>query len=136
MNLSAEAVDRIMKDSLFKEGEITGGQPPADAVVVEGLVSKFGFHPARLASHKAEIDAMLADLSSDFHLSVGGGASFLNGCMDKDGNQWGEQRDVQSLVCLGIGVGSASWLLKEMASVMPGGVPYFEVHPETKAEAA
>ena len=136
MRLSAERVDHIMKDSLFKSEEVPNGTPPADAVIVEGLVSKFGFHPARVASHKAEIDAMLADLPDEFHQSKGGGMSFLNGCMDRAGNQWGEQRDVQSLVCLGIGVGSAAWLLKDMADVMPGGVPYFEVHPEVAQAAA
>lgn len=134
--LTAEAVEKIMKDVLFKSDEIVDGKPPADAVIVSGLLSKFGFHRARLEGHAPSIKAMLGELPEQFDLKTGGGWSFLNGCMDRHGSQWGEQRDVDHLVCLGIGIGAASWLMREMAAVMPGGVPYFEVHPESAATAA
>lgn len=78
---------------------------------------------------KTQIDALLRALPDNFLLEKGGGWSFLNGCVDRDGILWGEQSNVEALVCLGIGVGSASWVMKEFASSLPGGVPYFEIHP-------
>lgn len=128
--LSADAVTAVMKRVLFTDAELAaaGGGVPDGAVIVDGLVRKFGFHPARVAAEKPAIDSLLAELPDNFKLNGGGGWSFLNGCMDRDGQQWGEQRDVEALVCLGIGAGSASWVMKDMANVLPGGVPYFETH--------
>lgn len=131
--LTVEAVDEIMKLVLFKADEVVDGILPPDAIVVDGLVAKFAFHPVRLKEAAPKISALLGDLPNPFHLSLGGGWSFLNGCVDKAGEQWGEQRDVEHLVCLGIGIGAASWMMREMADALPGGVPYFEVHPEIVA---
>ncbi len=129
--LSAEAGTNIVRKVLFTEGELnaTGGKPPENTVIVDGLIRKYGFHRERLNQQKPEIDALLLQLPDTFNRDVGGGWSFLNGCVDADGNQWGEQRDVETLVSLGIGVGSAAWVMKDMMAALPGGVPYFEVHP-------
>lgn len=129
--LSAEAVDIVMKSVLYKDDEITPGEIPDEAIIVRGLVRSFGFHPGRVTGAKASIDAMLAELPDSFWLTRGGGMTFLNGCMDRHDLQWGEQRNVEALVCLGIAAGSASWIMRDMASALPGGVPYFEIHPET-----
>ncbi len=134
--LNAKAVDDVMKSVLFKPEEVPDGKPPADAVIVEGLMAKFAFHPGRLNEAKPKIVAMLSELPEQFGKSKGGGWSFLNGCMDRNDNQWGEQRDVDHLVVLGIGIGAASWMLRDMMSALPGGVPYFEVHPEAVQVAA
>jgi hypothetical protein len=130
MKLSSEAVQSITMVCLYKPDEIGKEIPPEGAVLVDGIVHNYAFHPDRIKDQKKNIDDLLWQLHPNFQRDKGGGWSFLNGALDKDGRQWGEQRDVEALVCLGIGVGSASWLMKEMASAMPGGVPFFEVHPE------
>jgi hypothetical protein len=65
-------IHAIMKDCLFKQDEIVDGKPPADAVIIEGVVCKFGLHPARLASHAEDIDAVLAGLPNEFYRDGGG----------------------------------------------------------------
>lgn len=50
--LTAEAVQKILRDCLFKKEEIVDGKPPADVVIVDGIVRKFGLHKQRLESHR------------------------------------------------------------------------------------
>ena len=73
-------------------------------------------------------------LPSQFRLFTEGGAggwSFLNAHEDKDGVQWGEHKVIEVLVCLGIAVGHARFLLpRKMWSMAPGGMPYFCVSRE------
>jgi hypothetical protein len=131
--LSADAVRDIFKTVLFKPEEVSGGTVPESAVQVQGLVNSYEFHPERIAAAKPAIDEMLSELPDQFHHKRGGGWSFLNACQDKHGAQWGEHRDMEGLVCLGIAAGSASWIMRDMADILPGGVPYFEIHPEDSA---
>jgi len=123
MNISSK-VDTIFLDSLFTDEEIDGSNtPPEGAVLVEGIVSKFGFHPERLATHKDQISDLIKLMPEEF--SKGGGWSFLNLCMDKDGNQWGEHRNMEQLVALAIATEQGKYVMpREMWSVLPGGMPY------------
>ncbi|MEK7201473.1 MAG: hypothetical protein AAB737_02475, partial [Patescibacteria group bacterium] len=73
--LSAERVRTIFMDCLFKDGEDTSKYVPAP-----GITRNVGFHPGRIEENKAEIAAMLDELSDDFKESSGGGMSFLNAC--------------------------------------------------------
>jgi len=122
----ASKVDNIFRDSLFTGEEIgTDNTPPEGAVLVEGIVSNFGFHPERLVTHKDEIADLIALMPENFHQNSGGGWSFLNLCMDKDGNQWGEHRNMEQLVTLAIATNQGKYVMpREMWSVLPGGMPY------------
>jgi hypothetical protein len=129
MKIDAKEVETVLLDCLFKPEELVGGKPPSDAVLVEGITSKFGFHPGRLESHKGRIKAWLAALPPQFRKNSGGGWSFLNACMDADDNQWGEHRDVENLFSLGIGCGLAECQIpREMWRLFPGGMPYYAVN--------
>lgn len=125
--LTADAVEETMKHVLFKPSEVPDGQAPGGAIKVQGLQVTFAFHPGRLAERRESIIEMLAQLPDKFHHNTGGGWSFLNGCQTKDGLQWGEQMHVDQLVCLGIAIGKAEWQMRDMANILPGGVPYFVV---------
>lgn len=128
MRLEAQNVDKVMRDCLFKPEEIIGGKPPADAVIVEGVRGKFGLHKARLESHRGDVESMLEELPEQFMIEKGGGWSFLNACMTRDGNQWGEHRDMNALFVLGQGLGVVKCQLpREMWDILPGGVPYYSV---------
>jgi len=128
--LTADRVEEIMKDCLFRDDEIKDGQPidPDMMVQVEGIVNNFGLHKERVESHKDEIHAMLKELPDQFHEKKGGGWSFLNACSNRYGEQWtGFHRTMEHLFVLGIAVGKAAWQMKEMSLMMPGGMPYVVV---------
>lgn len=138
MTLTSAAVDALMNQCLFTEEEISSlsegeGVLPEGAVIVEGLVRKFGFHPGRLSENKEAIRLLLAELPTAFrHSSASGeqgGWSFLNACMDRNDRQWAdEHRDMEALLVLGLASGQAKILFpREMWGLLPGGMPYFSV---------
>ena len=123
MKLTVENVHKVVLDCLFKDDE-----PKESFKVGEGVMHKLGFHPDRLAAHEADIISMLDELPDEFKESFGGGWSFLNACMTKDGVQWGEHHDIDELIILGNAIGMVKFTLpKEMWSVLPGGMPYFSI---------
>lgn len=129
MKLTSDAVTAILREVLYTDEEVPEKKVPEGAVEVEGVLNKYAFHPERLAAAKPRIDELLRELPDQFHQSKGGGWSFLNACVDKNEELWGQHVDIEQLICLGIGVGSAGWILKHMMAGLPGGLPYLEVHP-------
>ena len=108
----------IIRDCLFTNDEDT-----STAILVEGVVRKFGFHPERLRQYKSEIADMLRQLPNEFHND---GWSFLNACVDQKGNQWGEHKDIEELFVLGEALGLVKCLMpRELWGVLPGGMPYY-----------
>ena len=67
MKLTAEKVNEIFMDCLFKDGEDTSGH-----IAAEGVVTKVGFHPMRLEAHKEDIRQLLQDLPVNFRSDQGG----------------------------------------------------------------
>jgi hypothetical protein len=130
--LNSKRVDQILTECLFREGEDT-----SNALVGKGVITDFGFHPERIEQHRSEVAEMLAELPDQFHEDKGGGWSFLNACMDREGNQWGEHISIEGLLALGSALGMAKTLMpKEMWGIFPGGMPYFSVNPPVKHEVA
>lgn len=125
----SEQVSEILIDSLYNNDEVVDDKIPKGAVIVRGLIYTFGFYPERLDSHKEQIRQILDQMPRDFHYTGGGGGwSFLNLCLDKDGNQWADHPTMEKLVVLGIGVGMVSYCLpRDMWNVLPGGVPYIVI---------
>lgn len=122
--INATRVHEIFIACLFKDGEDT-----THHIKAEGVVHNIGFHPERLEVHREEVKTLLSDLPEPFMASKGGGWSFLNAPMDRNGNQWGEQTNAEELLLLGVGLGIVICQLpREMWSVLPGGVPYFVVN--------
>lgn len=120
-----ETVHNCFFECMFKDNEIVDRKPPADAVIVDGIIHKFGFHPGRLAENKEKIREVLNQMPVEFFKEGGGGWSFLNLCMTRDNIQWGEHRDMEQLVVLAIAMGMAKYLMpKEVWQALPGGMPY------------
>ena len=124
MKLTSENVQNTFTSCLFKEGEDTQNH-----IVGSGVMIKVGFHTGRLKESEVFILEMLNDLPDDFKQTGGGGMSFLNMCVDKNGNEWtGFHKTVDELCTLGIATGKLSYLLpREMWSVLPGGMPYIVI---------
>jgi site-specific recombinase len=117
----ADELNNIFTDCLFRDGE-----PHVGAIIVDGIRAKHGLHAGRTESHRNEIVAIIAEMDPSFKAANGGGATFLNLCMDKNGNQWGEHVNCEQLVVLAIALklGNYSTSHREMWKVMPGGMPY------------
>jgi len=123
MKLTAENVNTTLKYCLFNDGESQD-----NAVLVDGLVTKFSFRPERLKETSEDIYDMLKQLPKQFQRKTGGGWSFLNACNNVQGEQWGEQPTMEALFCLGIAIDKAKFLMpRELWISFPGGVPYVMV---------
>ncbi len=127
--INSTRITEIMKDCLMKEDEIDGdsvknGIPHE---IITGAMGGFAFQTDRISEYKAEINEFLLQLPEQFMKSIGGGWSFLNACIDKDGHQWGEQMNVNELMVLGAAAKLVSISSKSMWSMFPGGMPYFTV---------
>lgn len=126
MELTSKNVDELMMDCLF--GDDTP-ENRARAVVVEGITTKFGFDPDKLAKHRDDITSMLFQLPEQFLQSKGGGWSFLQACNRADGVQWtGLHKVMECLLMLGLAIGRVKCCMpREFWRVLPGGVPYYVV---------
>jgi hypothetical protein len=99
---------------------------------VQGIVHTANFAMTELERRHVEIAGMLAQLPNEFQpheTGGGGGWSFLNACMDRDGNQWtGLHLTMEKLVLLGMATDQVAWCLpREMWRALPGELPYFTV---------
>lgn len=130
MKLSAANVTKTFASCLASKNDIAGDMTSDGTIMVTGALPNLSavFKKESLKKHEADIVSMLDSLPQEFKESCGGGWSFLNACIDKDGNQWGEQSTVNQLLMLGLATGKARYTLpREMWSMLPGGVPYFVV---------
>lgn len=128
--IDANKVEEVFKDCLFTGNEVgKDGKPKGEMIQIEGIVTKYGFHPRRIKKHKNKIIGFLDELPTQFHKYHGDGWSFLNLCNTKDGKQWtGMQLRMEQLICLGMAIGKVKYCLpKEMWSALPGGVPYIMI---------
>ncbi|KKN98502.1 hypothetical protein LCGC14_0146130 [marine sediment metagenome] len=132
MELTSDLVQETMKYCLYNDDEVIDGKTPDEAVLVDGITTKFGFHPGRLEEKASVIIDMLGQLPESFQEAGGGGMSFINACQDKNGRQWTDfHRIMEELFCLGEAIGKVSQPMpKEMWKVLPGGMPYYIVLTE------
>lgn len=126
--ITAEKIKDITMDCLFtnEEMEEVNHETPENAVVVNGIVNKFGFHKERLESHREEVKDFLNEMDKVFHVGHGGGMTFLNLCNDKNGNMWtGLHQAMESLLVLSMGLNMAKYCFpREDWGILPGGMPY------------
>jgi hypothetical protein len=126
MRLTADNVQATVHACLFSDQEAMTVDPsdPKQCIAVEAISTKFGFHPARVEEQKGNIRSMLRELPEEF----ADGWSFLNACVTREGNQWGEHRDMECLFALGEAAGFVKMLApRSLWSSLPGGMPYYKV---------
>lgn len=124
--IDANRINEIFLDCLFQsEEEAQEAQKQNNFILAEGIMHKIGFNPEKIKYHENEIYSILNELPDQFKKESGGGWSFLNACVDKSNNHWGEHQNIDQLFILGIAIKKVSYLMpREMWSVLPGGMPY------------
>ena len=128
--IDAKRINEIIQDCLFKEEEVEDGKPKEgiEWIPVKSVSINLGLVKERVEKHKEEIIGFLNQLDDHFKKSGGGGWTFLNACMDKNGFRWGEQINVDELIALGIAIGLVSFPMpRESWKDLPGGVPYIVI---------
>ena len=90
MKLTAENVEAIFYECLCDENTKSATQP------YKGVLNTASFDLAALRKRHGDIEDLLDELPDGFHADKGGGWSFLQACMDREGNQWGLQRNVDA----------------------------------------
>lgn len=129
-----EIVDNLMMHCLYKPEEIDGWpdnhEIPEDALMVEGILTGFAFHPERIEEKKGEIEDLIDHIViDDFYLKESeDGMSFLALNRDKDGNQWTDtHRTMESFMCLCMAIGRCIYALPRPlwgVYAQVGGMPY------------
>ena len=115
-----ELLDATMSYAFSKPDETE-----SRTVTVRVCVSTYVFQAERLYEQRHAIAGMIARLPDEFRKSKGGGQSFLNMCVDRDGVQWGEHADCDALLALAIGTSQGGFCMPRTAwSMFPGGMPY------------
>jgi hypothetical protein len=120
MKLTADNVMKTLKNCIHDSNSSKAGD---EIIMVDGIAHKFEFKKEKLEKCKDDIVDMLGQLPPQFKQ----GWSFLMACDDKEGEQWGEHKHMEALVCLGIAIGKVSMLPRELWPMLPGGMPYFTV---------
>lgn len=123
--LNAAKIESVFVDCLYSDEELKStGFPPKNMVKVEGITSKFGFNPKKIEKHRQEIHNFIQQLLSSFNE----GCSFINMSMDIENHLWGEQRNSEQLLTLGLAIDELDYCLpKPMWLFLPGHMPYVEI---------
>jgi hypothetical protein len=134
--IDADELHELVRGALFHEDELTDGQPEAGMLREgHGVMANLGFHAIRLEETREKVVAMIDQLPTEFLPSAeggGGGWSFLNLCMTKDGTQWGEHVNCDELIVISNALGLCDMTPRFMWQALPGGVPYIEFRKEKK----
>ena len=114
---SKNVLDTFLHCLFYKEEDATNN------VYAEGILLNANFHPERLKSREKLISDMLKELPDSFRTT---GNSFLNMCINKDGEQWCDLHQVmEQLLLLGIAVGKVQYLQsRDCWGNFEGGMPY------------
>ena len=141
--LTAQNVQNVVMNCLLKDQELP--KIPEEIIQDEQAVLDFlqkagvncvpghgamlhaFFHKGRLEESAGQIKDMLRQLPEAFDANgEGGGHSFLCACVNRQEELWGQHRDVDALLTLGIAAGLVRYLLpRDMWHVLPGQLPYF-----------
>lgn len=125
--LTADNVNKCFIGCLFEDGTDRSVMEQT-AIRATGITMSIGFDPDKIAKSRDQIIGFLQELPAEFMAHGGGGMSFLQMCTDRSGRQWGEHRNMEQLVLLGLAIGAVEYCLpRELWGILPGGVPYIAV---------
>lgn len=127
ITLNTKNVSDIFKDCLLKEIPEVG----TEVIYVRGITVDIVFCPEKIEEYHLTIKELLDQLPEPFTFKDGW--SFLEACHDKNGNLWGQHKNMQELMLLGLAAGYVEYTMdREFWCILPGGVPYFIIKSERK----
>lgn len=121
----------IMRAALLKKNEVSKkGMLRVDAVIVDGVHRSYGFAKDRLLPYRNDvIEIIKAVAPEQFFKGDNGnqnGGLILLLKKDREGNKWGEDLDVEHLICLSIGLGLGEFCHpREEWHALPNKIPFF-----------
>lgn len=123
-DLTSENVEAIFLDSLA-----TSIDPPSSIIVADGVTRSVRFQGERLYAHVSDIELMLSHVSSFFYDDRGGGHTYLELGLLRDGSRWGTRRDADRLFTLGLALNLIAYARPDRAewSLFPEGIPYVRI---------
>lgn len=128
-NNLAQNIHDAFISCLFVEGEDT-----TNAIIVDTIPGKVGFHPERLELSRQVVIDVIREMPMNFRPKKKGGSdgwSFLNLCMTKDGDHWAEQPTINEFIALAFALKLGKFLLpREFWMMLPGGMPYLVLDDE------
>ena len=86
---------------------------------------RIGFHPERLEENRKTVAGFLSQIADESFFC--NGMTFLRFCQSINESVWGEHRNCDELIAMGVGLGYVEILGREMMSVLLGGVPYINI---------
>ena len=133
--INAEEVEEIFLNCLWSDKQIkTLGEEYllAHSIKIEGITLLAAFNPERTEYHAKRISEILAELNPQFFHNVGGGLSFLQLPFTKDEEQWGEHKNAEQLMLLGMAINQVKYALanRSMWVAFAGHMPYIIVNLE------
>lgn len=133
--INAEEVQEIFFNCMWSDKQIeTLGEEYLlnNSLVFEGLTIKAAFNPERIEYHAKRITEILGELNPQFFPEGGGGSSFLQLPFTKDDEQWGEHRNAEQLMLLGMAIYKVKYALsdRKMWVAFAGHMPYLIVNLE------
>lgn len=123
--LTAQAVRDLLSACMYEERP---DPVPDDTAVAHGVALQIGFDPRKLEEAKPKILEMLRELPPHFFSKLGD--TFLNMCVDRNGEQWGEHYNSDQLLVLGLAAGYIRMLPRMVWKLLPGNMPLFTIVPE------
>lgn len=122
MTLTAKNVEKVFLDCFLKEGYTD----ETKVIPVNSVTGNFGFDPDKIEKYSEDIHDMISQLHPNFD-EKNQGYTFMNLPFKGENNeQWGEQRNGDQLMALGLASGWMKLTLedKDIWAALPGGVPY------------
>ena len=129
MDLNSENVAKLFSSCLFDD-EYTGENQPSKEYWAEGggVVRQFVFDIRKIKNHKEDIKSLLDQLPNSFKDNMIGD-SFIMMPFTKNGYQWGEQRNAEQLMTLGVASGYLQ-VSPRKVWMCTHGVPYIRYYDE------
>ncbi len=131
MKLNINNVNKTIMACLYNHEDVAESAAlgvASEPCLVQSVILRVDFSAAKVQRQKHNIKSMLDELPLVFHPEAaggGGGMSFLQMCVTRDGEQWGEHRSCDELVALGLAAGFCTFPMeRSMWPVLPGGMPY------------
>ena len=114
--LDAERVTRVYEACHDHKGTLA----------FDGIAFRARYSAEKISEYRDEIREMLMELPEQFRETGGKGWSFLNACYDRQGNHWGEHKDMARLFTLGQAADLVECQFPRILwEALPGQMPYY-----------